>query len=662
MFAPSAYTFANIISGAIRLGREAFQAKVLRDVRDQDLEVLIPADMPLTLRDNDPPGGLAQRQRNWCASWVRQKGAWAEGQPYAGVFKTQNGELVLSEFTNQPVIDPDNAHLLDDAMEDLIVEARLRAAQGETDSRRVHAAVMRYHHKNWADENASSPWGLFFAEVVDTGFDLLKNNPGLLSGGGKAHAMFRALAPNLADAFNADEDGGRTSTKLANAFAEASLTTLVNSPDLVASEEHWKPLVHGVLKPLQQEVKVSGASVLFSAEGRLRELMTGPIAHNALSAISAQHQGFLKGAFGEQRILGEIARQTLGVVASTDPKTFHARKIFSAEGAAAVFKSALNVASERPELFALKSLSDSGQGAMGEFVRDIAVAITDAPRPFGVRDGLAPAVASAALKSAEVYAAARFRTPDGEEAELGVKVAQHLVSDVLAGFKGALTHDNRDLLANLFSRSEALDVLQIVMEHVAQSPNLSFGQNTNRAAKSAAATLATAIATDKAGLLSGKDWRSIMVVALRTELKNPGSLFSDASEGDQPERTVAVKLIKRLIDASLKSKAPGGVMFGETLSEAIRATLHAAGSGALAAFETDEDFDAHLTGLDTLVARLNGLAASRTAANAISADDWVTIYTHFLAHALAAGAAAFDDVGDDDLFAALTAPIPIARA
>ncbi|MBX2854703.1 MAG: hypothetical protein KTR21_06935 [Rhodobacteraceae bacterium] len=660
MFAPSAYTFANIISGAIRLGREAFQAKVLRDVREQDLEVLIPAEMPLTPRENDPPGGVAQRQRNWCSAWVRQKGTWAEGQPYAGVFKMRNGQLELNEFTEQPIIDPDHAHLLDDALEELIIESRLRAG-GDVDSQRAHAQLMCYHHKNWADENASSPWGLFFAEVVDTGFDLLKNNPGLLSGGGKAHALFRAMAPNLADAFSANDNGVRTSTKLANAFAEASLTTLVNSPDLVASEDHWKPLVHGVLKPLQQEVQVSGASVLFSAEGRLRELMTGPIAHNALSAIADQHQGFLKGALGEERILGEIARQTLGVVASTDPKTFHARKIFSAEGAAVVFKSALSVASERPELFALKSLTGAGQSAMGEFVRNIANTITDAPRPFGARDGLAPAVASAALKGAEVYAATHFRTPDGEEPELGVKVAQHLVSDVLSGFKGALGQGDQNLFANLFSRSEALDVLQIVMEHVAQSPNLSFGMNANRAAKSVASTLATAIATDKAGLLSGSDWRSILVVAMRTELKNPGSLLSDTSEGKEPERTVAVKLIKRLIDASLKSKAPGGVMFGETLSEAIRATLHAAGAGALSAFENDADFDNHLTGLDTLVARLNSLAASRNAATAISADDWVTIYTHFLAHGLAAGAGAFDEVSDDDLMAALTAPIPIAR-
>ena len=660
MFAPSAYTFANIISGAIRLGRQAFQAKVLRDVRDQDLEVLIPADMPLTPRENDAPGSVAQRQRNWCAAWVRQKGTWADGQPYAGVFKMRNGQLELNEFTDQPIIDPDNAHLLDDAMEELIIENRLRAG-GDVDARRAHNHLMCYHHKHWADENASSPWGLFFAEVVDTGFDLLKNNPGLLSGGGKAHALFRAMAPNLADAFSADDTGQRTSTKLANAFAEASLTTLVNSPDLVASEEHWKPLVQGVLKPLQQEVQTSGASVLFSAEGRLRDLMTGPIAHNALTAISTQHQGFLKGAFGEERILGEIARQTLGVVASTDPKTFRARKIFTAEGAAVVFKSALSVASERPELFALKGLTEAGQGAMGEFVRNIADTISDAPRPFGVRDGLAPAVASAALKGAEVYAATHFRTPDGEEVELGVKVAQHLVNDVLSGFKGALEQGDRDMFANLFSRSEALDVLQIVMEHVAQSPSLSFGKNTNRAAKSVASTLATAIATDKAGLLSGSDWRSIMVVALRTELKNPGSLLSDPSGGEEPQRTVAVKLVKRLIDASLKSKAPGGVMFGETLSEAIRATLHAAGAGALAAFENDADFDTHLTGLDTLVARLNTLASSRSATNAISADDWVTIYTHFLAHALASGANAFDDVTDDDLLAALTAPIPIAR-
>ena len=224
-------------------------------------------------------------------------------------------------------------------------------------------------------------------------------------------------------------------------------------------------------------------------------------------------------------------------------------------------------------------------------------------------------------------------------------------------FQRRLTGEKENLLSDVFSKAQIVDVMQIMARHVAKSPHHFISEDRNPQVVAMAEAVAQAIAEDETGLLTGADWHSIIAVAMDVALKNPGRLFS--LESNNAEDAVTLVLISRLLKTSrdgIKSLPPGTtwLMFGETLSKAIRITLTAAASGALSLIKDPTKREAHLNEVSVLAGRLNKLASSDDPEKAISADDWLAIYAFYIAHVLEKGPGTLNKLSDAELLSALT--------
>lgn len=639
-------TFAMALTGLMRLGHEGRQAFLTARANQADLKSLAPS--PQFFAENVPPDQSELMIARWACEMVWDGGECDPGAQFEGLFRIDSASQRPARLqSGWPAIAEGRERDFERAVAwSLAQHHRARA-------REMSNGIVLWHQRQWLEQNPTSPWARFARHMLDVSLDFVATQPGFLGGGRKAKTLFAALAPNLASSYSADEhNGGLAPSRLAEAFAEAALETMVERPDLIDDDARWGPLITGVLEPLQAEVAENGARFLL-AEGKLRELFSGPMAHAALSAIAGNADEFLTGNAGSEDILGVILRGTLGELVSTDPSAFRLRQVFSADGARTVVVSALQSASQRPDLF--KVSGEHGAKLLSGF----ADVLIDAPRPFGAGDGMAPDVVSMALGVLADYADTRIlgAASGHADSQMGAAVASHLVRDLLDGFSRVAISKNENLFADVFTRSQAMDVLKLMAEHVARSPGAFIGGSDSPVVRAMAETVASAIAEDKDGLLTGGDWQGVIALALDAALDNPGTLFS-LNPADGPADSVALILIRQMLghartNMARPANANGRVMFGRTLREAITVTLSAASTGILNTFMSRADMLDHLAAVDALVERLNGLAASPDRALVIGSREWLDIYTYYIAHALETGRAGIDTLSDAQLLAVL---------
>ncbi len=666
----SPLTFASVLSGLIRLGHEGRTAYARSIANNDDLRLLAPR--PDIFRDDLPASEVERLIARFAADLAFSDGLTRPGGIFFGVLA---GDASLAQPLGpqqnfEDCLDRRNGRVgwpmvcagAEERFEDMIAWA---FAQGDAARMsRAKNGLIVYSHKDWLAENPQTPWGDFAAHVFDVSLDIVATQPELVGLSGRSRALFAALSPNLARSFEAGGVGG-PAAQLARAFTDAALATMVERPDLISDELRWQPLIRGVLEPLQQEVTESGLPAVF-AEGRLRQMIRGPMAHAALAAISNDADAFLKGSAKGEKALGAVIRATLGQVASADPASFDIREAFGEAGALQVMRSALSVARDRPELFIAGTDDDEKEHAR-RLLQGFASTLIDAPRPFGKQDGLIADIAVMALDVVGDYTQARLGVSAAGQGrrQVGAEMASHLVRDLIDGMKRALDEPTEasgqrpqaDFLASLFSRGQAVDLLKIMAEHVARSPDLVVSQSTNPQVRAMAESVARAIAEDETGLLTGEHWRNIFAVAFETALRNPGALFSLAP-GEGAGDNIAFALISRLLASARDamrspSGTPGRLLFGETLSGAIRVTLAAAGNGVLTGLSSPTERAGHLAAIDALVTRLNGLAASQQRSLRIGAEEWLEIYAFYIAHALQVGGEGLStsQISDDQLLA-----------
>lgn len=654
MFSPQ--TFATVLTGALRLGEAGYQLYVSRLFDEQDIRVYIPALSAIDMDEAPEQHSAAIVQ--WVVRQIQANGEFKPDRPYEGIFVTEPGRPDIPVIENsQAKLNPDAPEIFEDALMDLVLQNQ-RQHNSDIGPHDIKQGLMVFHHKIWADPNEKTPVAKFFRKFVDVGLDVLAVQPGLLGVGGNLESLFAALLPNLSEAYDAEDSQSLSLLSgLSEAFGEAAIKTLVDNPSLVTDEQKWQPLISGVLRPVQDEVVKQGFSPIF-AERKLRELIGGPVAFGALQALEANADEYFKGSFKSGDVLGEIVRETLGATVSSTTDGFKVRKVFSNEGALHIMSSALSVARKRPDLFLKKSVTETGTDQGRKLISLFADAFLSAPAPFSADKELAVQLASRSLNVLSDYTAARLSDRAGEDAHKAVRsdMAAHLLSDLLEGFSRRLVDDKAHILESVFSREQVVDVMQIMAEHVVRSPHHFISEDANPQVVSIAETVALAIAEDSSGLLSGEDWREIIAIAMDAGLRNPGRLFS--LDGSSPENSIALAVISRVLTSARDGlrTAPstsGQLLFGKTLSEAIRISLTSIASGSLSTIKDPDVRNAHLGEVDQLITRLNGLAQSDDPNLIIGADDWLEIYTYYVAHVIQSGPGAVDEMSDDALIAVL---------
>ena len=646
MFA-SPDTFAAVIVGALRLGKAGYEAHLTSKLNDaRDFTMFVP---------NVPAGSLAARgdwARDWCRTSLQQSQQWKPGGTCDGVFVlAPNGEFELDNDRYAKIAD---ARIFERELARMLLK-------DSTTPQQVRSSIVVYHRKLWADETNKSPWATFFREFVDVGFTTLSLQPGILGIGGNIEAFLVQLMPNLTAAFDAELSGkpnAPLASRLANTFAHAALKTVVDNPSLVASDKRWQPLVTGVLAPLQEQVVKDGAQIAF-AEENLRRMLMGPMAHGLLTAVNSNVDQFLKGDFASDKLLGVVARETLGAAAATGVEGLNVRKMFTDAAALQVFDATLKVARDRPELFIRGK--GAGLDASRKLLTDLSRTLVAAPKPFGGNPELAATLATITVDAVGAYASvqikSRITTTTSAQGALQIDLADHLLTALMDGLKSGLKGDD-NALSRVFSRSGAVDVVQILASHVAKSPHLLVGKNGNPQIVALAQSVAQAIEADTTGLLGEDQWRTILSMVLDAALANPGRLFSldpAASAKDSIALDVITTLIGVARESLVAGKTPGSgdILFGETLGRVIEIAIAAASSGALALAKKEGKLIERLTQLADLCRRLNRLAKETDPEKIISSVDWVAIFEAFVSDMLATGKPSLSGLADDVLLAVL---------
>lgn len=655
MLAFSPALFATVLTGAIRLGKEAHEARVKSLALSKDIRWYIP-DAP---RPNlsDPVQSSDYDVQAWVVDIIKEDLSYRPGEKYDGVFLCQpdQPDIIIRDERNRPRINPLKRHLIEQAIEDVCSEKNQN-----TSRREIRNSIITFHTRDWANRDRPTPWGIFFQHMLDVSFDVLAVQPGLLGMGHNLEAFFTALIPNIADAYEAEAtDSNRLMRDLAETFGEAAIKSLADNPGIITNTDKWHPLITGILEPIKKDVESGGVSQLV-AEGRIRTLLSGPIAYGALTALAEHPDDFLKGEFAKDSIPGLIIRDTLGVIASSTHDGFTVRDFFSAEAALTVMGSALRVAKKNPKLFVKEGrFTDQGTEHGRQLLTIFAETFLKAPKPFSFDKDLAVTLACNSLDVMADYTEARLAVYAGDDAhkKARAEMGAHLIRDLLKGFDNRLQGEKVDLLETVFSRPQLIDVMQILASHIAKSPHHFISDDTNPQVVAIAEAVALAISEDESGLLSGSDWTEILTIAMDVALKNPGRLFSLTS--DDPKQSVALALISRILKSArdgMNAQTAGNpaVLFGQTLSEAIRITLTASASSALSLIRDPAVLESHLDEVTKLAARLNTLAGSDDPQKVISADDWIAIYGFYIVNILENGPGYVDDLSDEKLLSALT--------
>lgn len=548
------------------------------------------------------------------------KAEWTEAEVIANTFNPDHLDLVtgdapLARFWagTRPANVPGALEALYAAALRIIAQDLATAAKQPPDRGIEVAGVLLVNQ--WAEgKGPVGPVSRFVLTFTDIALEFVGANPSVIGVGGTGEKLIGAMAANLAGMIpdDAQEFGEKSqlAERLAGIFLRAGLQALNDNAGAVIQKEQLETLVASVLPPLIESLPPT-----LQEQARWRDVadaLLGPAANAALTAVAANPVAFLGRDFDANRILGALTQAVVQEVSKTG-----LRGVVSDAGIAAIYKAAVGVAAERPELF----LGSGGQPT-DELARalfsGVAAVLKQTQPPFN--SDLGAQLAVAALD------AVRRRGPALLDANRPWEnLLASLVGQIATGLRDGLAAPS-GRLSNAFSQSQLLELGRIFLLQVAQTPAMVAPGS--RELQNVVAAVARAMAADKSLLLTPDDWLQIAAVAAREAAANPGRLFeTDATLGGVP----ATALITDLLGVAAAELAGGGrnggaVLFGATLREAIAHLLEVA-AGSLQGV---------LKNRPALVALASAVSKEVITNRALyGAREWLELYRSLLGRALA---------------------------
>jgi hypothetical protein len=544
------------------------------------------------------------------------------------------------------------------AIAEAVAQARLTWAETvQAQGGEFSVAEAYYLHAVTGDGHVKRRWARVAMTLADSMFDVLAANPQVLGLEKKAENIVAALAGQMSvvigddDAINASsaENFGERAFRV---FLRSTLTVALEHPEFVAEEEHLQALAQGILRPLHEEVEAN-PDRRWIALDRLGSLLRGPVALGVLQTVQEHQKAFLAGDLADDKLLGAVTRAVLAEFVSVEDEAFEVSRVFSRRGLLHVYRAALGVAQERPELFI------DGEGGPTErartFLSGVARVVRTAPYPYNAESGLAPQVAGVALDVAQAYVSRRLVEDTGASdwSKAGMDAAEHIVDAVFGGLRAGLTNpgSRTNPLSQVFNRGMAVEVLQVIALHVAQRPGMVTGPDGSTETRGVAAAFATMVAQDQSGLLRAQDWRGLLGKLLDLTAQNPGALIG-IDPAESPSSYVSVRLVSRLLShaASELAQPPGAGrprLMGARLAEMIAVTLAAAANNVIGGLRDQAAQDAHFAAFEAFLKRLSDAAAGEDVTLRMSAADVQHVYQWFVALVLDRGPQAV--ITDDDI-------------
>jgi hypothetical protein len=473
--------------------------------------------------------------------------------------------------------------------------------------------------KQWSESKEPiPPWAHLALTMADVALEFFAANPSVLGIGGNGEKLIGAFAGNLAELIPDDPEPfglkRQFGERLVQIMLRAGLETLSQHSGLVLRQEHLQQLVREALPPL-----IEALPQALSEQSQWRdvvEALLGPTAQAALTVLAANPQAYFGREFDPGQALGAVTQALL-----KQASAMGLRDQFSDAGLVALFHSVAQVAAERPELFLGRPDSTGETIAAALFVK-VAETLKNASPPFNTDLGIDLVVAALDVLRTNVPG---FLDPQQPWEAMAATAAQQVIQGLADGFK------TRGLsgLHQLLSQRQLTDLGRIFLTQVSKTPQMLVGDRLELQA--IVQGVAAAMAQDTHLLLTADDWLTLAEVAAAEAVANPGRLFklAPSSPGDAVG-TVLIQGLLAVAAAEVQSggRDAGGVLFGDTLREAMVIALHAASGNAKAALQNQQ-------ALQQLAQRLSDLVRSEP--GRFGSQEWLVLYRGLVPKALAEG-------------------------
>lgn len=491
--------------------------------------------------------------------------------------------------------------------------------------------------KQWQDGRGPyGPWarlGLALGHVV---IEAVQLHPAAFGLRGRAELYVQAFTGQLEKILPHPDDprapGNDRATRVLAITFQAGFAALAELTDEVIEEDHIRDLVVATVKPLvaQLEEVAQGEARL----GSIRDTVLGPVVTAAITTLARNPQAFLGASFAPGTALGMVTATFLTAEIGEGDARNHIKSVFSEDGLVRVTKAALAVVAQRPEI-----IVGRGDGRSDAFARGFVQRLADSVVRFGPpldRRTAFTKLAVAALDSLAGSSAIFFDPADPWHEATG-KVVQDALGDIAAGLQlavkpsGAARTDERVRLfiAAAFTEENLVGYVRIYLDQAARTPAMLTGRNAGAELTRIVASVTRALALQEGRLLSLDSVNAIAAVAAEEAARNPARLFR--LDPAKPQESLAASLIAKLLGAAAaqlragEGRSTGVVLFGDTLEQAIVATLRAASGSAVRAAANQD-------GLLALVDALNALATR--ADLPIGREEWLMLFRALVAHIL----------------------------
>jgi hypothetical protein len=468
--------------------------------------------------------------------------------------------------------------------------------------------------KQWASgKGPLSPIARIGITIADIGLEFVGTNPSVLGVGGTGGKLIGGLAANLSGLIPDDGEQFGPKTQFAERaigiFLRAGLTTMSEQSGLLIRKEDMQQLVKNSLKPVIDALPTTLAEQ--SRWHDVTDALLGPAASTALGAIAANPRAFFGRDFDAGTAIGALTKALLGEASKTGLK-----EQFSQAGLIALYKAALGIVAERPELFLGRTDKQAEQIA-SDLLGRVATTLKDASPPFDSDLGIDLAVD--VLDALKTHGPAFIDKNNPWENVVGLMVLQ-----VVDGLKNGLGADGGGI-KNLLSRQQLSDLAGIFLKQAAQTPGMLAGGNTEL--QQIVQGVAQALSQDTQMLLTPEGWLSVASAVATEALANPQRLFKGTALGGG----IGTLLIGDLLSVAQAAggRAQGGVLFGPTLRDAIIIAVQAA-AGNVDAVATNQ------AALKDLAQQLTDLVQTRS--GQLGSKEWLWLYRVLIGRVLQSGA------------------------
>jgi hypothetical protein len=286
-----------------------------------------------------------------------------------------------------------------------------------------------------------------------------------------------------------------------------------------------------------------------------------------------------------------------------------------------------------PELFLGKAKKGTDKVA-NALLSSVAETLQGAEVPFNGDIGLNLAVAT--LESLKANAPILFDESDAWE-----QVASGMLQQVVGGLSVWIDEKAWKEGKIPFSTDQLVELGRIFLIQAGKTPGMLVGNRTE--VKAIVAGVAKAMAADNHLLLTQDNWLKIAAVAAEEAAANPGRLFG--LKEDAAVEAIGTEIIGALLQTASESfKTVGrdgqGVLFGDTLTEAIVVTLRSTG-GNIAKVASPEGQAA----LKKLSKNLNQVVDGSP--KEFGSKEWLRLYRSLIGGVLKTGK--FEDLTKADM-------------